>query len=790
MGKPAARMGDMTMHGGSIVLGIPTVLIGGMPAARLGDMHVCPMMTPGVPPIPHVGGPVTLGSTGVLIGGMPAARMGDMLVCVGPPDTVAMGCMTVLIGEASPGGGGGGGAGAPAVAAAKASAAIASSGNKESTTKQEHWIEFEFKDKAGNEVSGVHYKLTDTDNKESKSVLKTDGRILRDGVKQGQAKVVLIDLYSAAWSKEKAKVGDKVKLTVKSLGIDNGEKVEFRIFVKDINYADHLLTTLEANINSDKAEVEWEMKVDEEYIKIVDEKKNIGRYSLPFFYFDAYCNELVAKSPLLYYDDFIELNLVDTDNKPVKNEDYIIYLPNGEVRKGKLDGNGYKKEEKIPPGLCNVIFPNYKVGKSNEETIVDKTEDVGVEENIKEEDIAEDIEEDNVIPIAGPEIYDKEIEEWKLKVKVKCRFPKVQLSGTIEIQINKSGEDAIQTIKKDIFELDTFRTPVEDNITGKEEGTYFIVVKGKLKRTIQIVETRMAESKTEDWISKKVEVVLKNGDEKPVDLIIDSPDTLEVAGGYFWAYSYVPTKTNKRGGEIILLFQPKEDLGNDGDTVSLIQTVKDMTKLTNIRDEDVKPNPTTSQLFNRTLTAMEAQGDDIGTGIDQEVLEEKSIELPNQDHLPVWRRKKKKTLVVVNIDPRYSETRLSEAAELNTAGKSISLGSVKSAKKENGVWSGASLNDQPGLTLKLSDGTTGKVSGYMEFEVAAFHNNDKKFYGSVKWGWKMIGADPALDPPKVKVEDYNRASNRFFKAAKKWNETKIIDPTTGTQHNPMEIPLI
>ena len=71
MGKPAARMGDMTAHGGSIVLGLPTVLIGGMPAARVGDMHVCPMMTPGVPPIPHVGGPVTLGSVGVLIGGVP-----------------------------------------------------------------------------------------------------------------------------------------------------------------------------------------------------------------------------------------------------------------------------------------------------------------------------------------------------------------------------------------------------------------------------------------------------------------------------------------------------------------------------------------------------------------------------------------------------------------------------------------------------------------------------------------------------------------------------------------------
>lgn len=96
---PAARMGDSTAHGGSIVAGLPTVLIGGQPAARVSDMHVCPMQTPGVPPIPHVGGPILPpGSPTVLIGGLPAARLGDMATCTGPPDSIVMGCMTVIIG--------------------------------------------------------------------------------------------------------------------------------------------------------------------------------------------------------------------------------------------------------------------------------------------------------------------------------------------------------------------------------------------------------------------------------------------------------------------------------------------------------------------------------------------------------------------------------------------------------------------------------------------------------------------------------------------------------------------
>ncbi len=98
MSRPVARMGDPTTHGGVITSGFAQVLIGGQPAARLGDMHTCPMATPGTPPVPHVGGPITMGSATVLIGGQPAARVGDMATCTGPPDSIAGGCPTVLIG--------------------------------------------------------------------------------------------------------------------------------------------------------------------------------------------------------------------------------------------------------------------------------------------------------------------------------------------------------------------------------------------------------------------------------------------------------------------------------------------------------------------------------------------------------------------------------------------------------------------------------------------------------------------------------------------------------------------
>ncbi|QPK63327.1 PAAR domain-containing protein [Methylomonas sp. LL1] len=69
----------------------------GMPAARITDMHVCPMFTG---PVPHVGGPILPpGAVTTLIGNLPAARVSDMAVCVGPPDVIVMGSVTVLIGS-------------------------------------------------------------------------------------------------------------------------------------------------------------------------------------------------------------------------------------------------------------------------------------------------------------------------------------------------------------------------------------------------------------------------------------------------------------------------------------------------------------------------------------------------------------------------------------------------------------------------------------------------------------------------------------------------------------------
>ena len=94
----AARVNDPTAHGKPLSPGpgSANVLIGGMPAWRVGvDFHACPLVT-GL--VPHVGGVVPMGSVTVLINNIPAARQGDQIIEVGPPNSIVMGCPTVLIG--------------------------------------------------------------------------------------------------------------------------------------------------------------------------------------------------------------------------------------------------------------------------------------------------------------------------------------------------------------------------------------------------------------------------------------------------------------------------------------------------------------------------------------------------------------------------------------------------------------------------------------------------------------------------------------------------------------------
>ncbi len=366
MSKPAARLGDTTVHGGKVVAGAPTVLIGGAPAARVGDMHVCPMMNPG--PSPHVGGPISMGSPNVLICGMPAARVGDMCQCAGPPDTIAMGCFTVLIGQS--GGGGGGGAGrtgsgrgagvkggaqvAAELALADRSAEGQAAGEGEAEAEEEtHFLDVKFVDQGGFPVSDLKYELKYPSGKVTQGMLA--GHLKCTGVEEGSYEIQLRVIHHANWSVAEAAVGDKVKLTAETSGIDGGTPATLRIFARDNKRPDRILYTLDSQVSGDKIEAEWEFKV-ENAIPEDDESAPKRAYSTPSYYFIVMAGDCMAQSGVLKYKDWIEIKLVDEKDQPIGNAKYKLRMPNGEIREGQLDSQGQARVEKIAPGKVEVSF--------------------------------------------------------------------------------------------------------------------------------------------------------------------------------------------------------------------------------------------------------------------------------------------------------------------------------------------------------------------------------------------------------------------------------------------------
>ena len=282
-------MGDMTVHGGTITKGEPTVLIGGQPAARISDLHVCPMQTPAPAPIPHVGMPVAMSSAPtVLIGGIPAACVGDMCPCTGPPDSIAPpGCPTVLIGSGGGGGAGGGpgGAGKGKAGTAQAGAAGASKELGGEEEVEDHFLDVKFVDKGGFPIRGVYYKLKGPGIESEQGPLS--GRLRKTGIDPGNYEIELKAIVDAKWSTTEAAVGDEVTLSAQTAGIEAGEKARLTIFLKDTNTPSQPVKRIEAEVQGDKVEARWKLEIKQELVPVQEGRAPQAGYSMPKYYFEV-----------------------------------------------------------------------------------------------------------------------------------------------------------------------------------------------------------------------------------------------------------------------------------------------------------------------------------------------------------------------------------------------------------------------------------------------------------------------------------------------------------------------
>ena len=385
MGQPAARLGDLTAHGGVVTSGNPTVLVNGQPAATVGDLHVCPMCSPG----PHVGGPVVVGAPTVLIGGRPAARVGDTCTCAAPaPDVIVQGSPNVLVGGAS--GATSLGAAAAAAAVHRASLVPGTPGTGTTARPLSPWVGVGYQDAAGRPVTGWHYRAEGERQREGQ--VGTGGQVWCDALAgSGAVDVGLVGVYGCQWDRDEARVGEAVGMSARCVGVVDGELALFEVWRE----------TATADGSASRAKV-WEVmgevaggrveaaapfvfawpddsapeseagtSAHRAYTEPGDDRpmRPIGTGATgPPGTSDAllprppqYRVEVVlggahrARGGLLRHQDWIEIEVVDAEGAPAPGATFQMIASTGEVREGRTGRDGVCRFETVPPGPHRVL---------------------------------------------------------------------------------------------------------------------------------------------------------------------------------------------------------------------------------------------------------------------------------------------------------------------------------------------------------------------------------------------------------------------------------------------------
>jgi hypothetical protein len=165
-------------------------------------------------------------------------------------------------------------------------------------------------------------------------------------------------LDNAKWDKAEAGRGDAVKLTADAKKFADGTKVALQIFENDADGGHDFITELSAEVEKEKVEAEWEYEYHDDTDQIPtdeDLKPVSGKYAHPEYFFVARAAGKEAKSGLLKFKDWMELELYE-DGERVTDREYTLHFADGSERKGRLDAEGSAREEDLPPGPVRVDF--------------------------------------------------------------------------------------------------------------------------------------------------------------------------------------------------------------------------------------------------------------------------------------------------------------------------------------------------------------------------------------------------------------------------------------------------
>jgi len=191
----------------------------------------------------------------------------------------------------------------------------------------------------------------------AKDALYAEVKLPNHGLKQKSPALLLtapVKIKNAEWSKDEARRGDMLTLSADVKGVPDGTEAKIQIMEHDEESAHDSVTELTALVEKEKVEVEWEYEYHEDTDRIPTDEEAEKGYKPPKYFFCVEVEGVKAKSDLLKFKDWLEVEAVDHKGQPLADAKCKITLADGSERQGTLDQNGKARLEDVPPGRFTV----------------------------------------------------------------------------------------------------------------------------------------------------------------------------------------------------------------------------------------------------------------------------------------------------------------------------------------------------------------------------------------------------------------------------------------------------
>lgn len=231
-------------------------------------------------------------------------------------------------------------------------------------------IEIKVEDKQGNVIENIKGKVYDdffrnsmVISENAKEELTFTVKLPKHGLEKKSNRLRVIKVWNLKWGQKEARRGDIVTLSADIEGVPDETEIMIHIYEHDQDEAHDFITKFPCVVKNNKIEAEWKFEYHEDTDDIPTEEdmNQVERhYNHPEYFFVISANGCKAKSELLKFKDWIEINLRDAADNPIGDKEYIIHLPDGSEKRGMLDKDGFARLEDIPPGKVEIEIPGYK----------------------------------------------------------------------------------------------------------------------------------------------------------------------------------------------------------------------------------------------------------------------------------------------------------------------------------------------------------------------------------------------------------------------------------------------